>query len=99
MKLAPSTLLKKIEHQHNRCFYCGQCLDDVIYEIDHIKPFLIYKDGTVKNLCLCCRTCNSIKRDKELYEFKQALMVRCPHFLISGKFYFEILNLLAIVLI
>lgn len=98
MKLSDNTITKMLNTQNGNCYYCGIKL--IIgyrgignIDIDHIKPFSKYKDGTRKNLCLSCRDCNSIKLDKDIPEFKQICLSKYPSKLIDGLFYFEQIKL------
>lgn len=93
MKLAERTFNKKVAKQHGRCFYCGELLSQGPIEIDHILPFSTHKNGQVNNLCLCCKSCNRLKGNKSLLEFKWEVERRCPVRLVRGMFYYEFLNL------
>jgi CRISPR/Cas system Type II protein with McrA/HNH and RuvC-like nuclease domain len=93
MKLAERTFQRKLSEQHGRCFYCGELLANPLIEIDHILPFSIHRNGQVNNLCLSCRSCNRLKGDKTLAEFKIEVQQRCPVRLVRGMLYFEFLNL------
>ena len=91
--LPPKTRHKKLNIQRGRCFYCGVDLIGwgLDIEEDHILPFSKYKNGTVNNMCLCCKECNRKKSDKELDEFKKIL--RKEDKLFRGQFYFEFLRI------
>lgn len=90
MKLSDSFYEKRMLQQNGRCYYCGEklILENGLTHIDHIKPFSKYKDGTRQNLCLACKTCNSIKRDLELINFRELCKLR-GIIIKKGKFYFE----------
>ena len=47
------------------CGYCGEAIADDEVTLDHVVP--VSKGGTdrVKNMVLCCTTCNNKKGDKE----------------------------------
>ena len=57
------------------CQYCGIHIEDSI-TIDHIIPFS--KNGTddSSNLIICCKKCNSMKRDSDLNDFRETLFLK-----------------------
>lgn len=46
------------------CAYCGKETDDVSRSLDHIMPQSRGGEHTLENLVVCCRRCNSAKRDR-----------------------------------
>jgi len=94
MKLPERTRRKKLELQHNKCYYCGlDFTENTKTEIDHILPFSKYHDSSNKNLCISCKECNRQKSNKSIKEFRKLLNIKNPNKLIRGLFYFEFLNL------
>jgi len=51
--------MKVVVRDGKRCSYCDA--DDVDLELDHIIPKSRGGSDNVKNLVLCCRTCNLAK--------------------------------------
>lgn len=71
-------LILLYEAQKGRCAYCGCSLLEVIkdgksIQFDHIEPKSKNGNDELKNLCLVCSWCNSVKRDKSMEEFMQYL--------------------------
>lgn len=83
---------KKYAEQHGRCFYCADELPEK-FEVDHILPFSVSRNGTVRNKCLCCIPCNRMKAARSIDNFRAVFETRCPGKLIRGLFYFEFLKL------
>ena len=56
-------------YSSNICHYCGAEISGKNKTIDHKIP--ISKGGTnaIENLCVCCRKCNSAKKDKTEAEY------------------------------
>lgn len=77
MSLKHSALYQK---QNGKCFYCGA---DLIvgtskaegWSLDHKTPRSKGGHNHFSNLVLCCRSCNSIKRDIEFETFEGMLKV------------------------
>ena len=73
------------------CFYCGVKLIPEIITWDHIIARDNGGNGTVKNLCACCKGCNAIKGVYSIEKFRDIL---CKS---KGKkeytFWFEVLRL------
>jgi len=91
MKLSDSFYNKRIEQQKGKCFYCGcnlivGCGGNV--NIDHILPFSKYRNGTRDNLCLSCKTCNMIKIDLVVEEFREKCR-KINAVLKNDEFYYE----------
>lgn len=81
--------------QRGKCYYCGCKLVlgyDGNVNIDHVKPFSKYRDGTRGNLCLSCSNCNSFKSDLDMEDFR----IKCRNrniILKRNKFFFERRNI------
>ena len=63
--------------------YCGVSLKEGEFTIDHIQPK--YKGGSscIDNLFLCCKSCNSRKKNRTLKEFRfyaSLYAYKMPHF-------------------
>lgn len=62
------------ERSNKRCAYCKRPLTSSEFTIDHVKPrasFSSKSDADADdNLCVCCRKCNSAKRDLSVKQFK-----------------------------
>ena len=68
------SLIKKVYSDSNgNCFYCGCSHVENIMEIDHFRSFSKSKDGTIENFVLSCKSCNRIKRDNSIEEFRAIL--------------------------
>lgn len=93
MKLPEKTYKKKYAIQHGRCFYCGIPLDETPVEVDHIIARALKGDGTRANLCLACVSCNRLKCDMSVPEFKALITVMRPDKLIRGMLYCEFINI------
>lgn len=63
--------IKLLYSQHS-CFYCKKELSEHEISIDHKIP--VSRGGTNKlsNLVICCRSCNSKKRNKTEIEYRSA---------------------------
>ena len=57
------------------CVYCGSGLEDegVTLSLDHIVPVSQGGDNGSRNLVTCCRKCNSVRGDRPLDAFAQAV--------------------------
>ena len=52
------------------CLYCGESLGDgVELTLDHIIPRSVVVDNRPSNLVTACRQCNTVRGDRELFEF------------------------------
>lgn len=49
-----------------RCHWCGTKVVGKRIVFDHVIPLSKGGTHTIGNLCACCRTCNSMKKDREL---------------------------------
>jgi len=56
-----------------KCAYCGIDIIGKNYHIDHIVPFSKCEENDVYNLVPTCVSCNMIKKDKSLEEFRQIM--------------------------
>lgn len=45
-------------------------MDEMSATIDHLKPVSKGGHSSPENIVICCKTCNSSKRDKTLEEFR-----------------------------
>ena len=91
MDLAKGTKRKLKEEVNERCFYCGCKLVDSIITWSHIIPRSMGGNGTKRNLCACCRGCNSIKANNDIEEFRE--IMQDSQEVEYYKFYFEKLGL------
>ncbi len=53
-----------------RCFYCGVKLDKQNRSIDHFVPLAKGGRHSIENLVAACQSCNSSKKDKYYYQWK-----------------------------
>lgn len=53
----------------NICWYCGICLDDREFHVDHIHPKSKGGGDDILNLALACAMCNRAKHNKDLRTF------------------------------
>lgn len=59
-------LRKKVYEVRGKvCFYCGKDAD----QIDHIIPTSKGGSDRLDNVVPCCRSCNSSKQDKDVYDW------------------------------
>jgi len=68
-----SVLLQVVARDGFECRYCKSSIDPGNVTIDHIIPLVAGGDSSFGNLCVCCKTCNSRKRDKPLAEFQRLI--------------------------
>lgn len=64
----------QLKRQGGKCYYadCGHCDIKSSYEIEHVIP--ITRSGSrndISNIVLCCRSCNSKKKDKLPHEWPE----------------------------
>lgn len=69
--LTINQLLDKYSRNNGYCEYCSR----IVYpktklSVDHVIPFNRGGVNTIENVALCCRSCNSKKRDNSLEQFK-----------------------------
>ena len=58
--------LKTLDHGRQVCIYCGST-EDLCH--DHLIPKAKGGPDTIHNVVIACKTCNSSKRDKDLFEW------------------------------
>ena len=64
--------MKKLKlPQSNRCCYCRDKLEESEKTREHIVPLKRGGNNTCKNVKTCCYSCNQLKQDKTLLEFKE----------------------------
>lgn len=57
---------------NGRCWYCGDELNPFTnFSIDHVVPRIAGGSNDPHNLVPCCSSCNSIKRDRPLEDFRR----------------------------
>lgn len=62
------------EHSDKCCYYCGCKLAENTYKADHKYPFSKGGKTDFSNLVPCCRTCNTVKADYTIDEFRRNLI-------------------------
>lgn len=62
-----------LEAQSYLCYYCGEDLDKVNYEVDHYVPLAKNGSNDPSNLVIACMPCNRAKKDKMPDEFIASL--------------------------
>ena len=88
MQIAKGTKRKLLEEVNGRCFYCGCKLVDSIISFDHIVAKSKGGNGTKRNMCACCRGCNSIKNYSKSIEGFREIMQESQE-VEYYEFYFE----------
>jgi hypothetical protein len=72
------------EKSNGVCWYCGRALtfdnSSRGYCFDHQTPESLGGRRTVENLVLCCRSCNSKKRNRNLEQYRQWYFAYVPTF-------------------
>lgn len=66
-----------------RCAYCGCKLNELNYSVDHLQPKSKGGTNEEENLFLCCKSCNSRKKNRTLEELRFYLSLKffnMPHF-------------------
>lgn len=63
-----SDIIKMVESQNYRCWWCGERLGDD-WHIDHRVPLSRGGTSDLGNLCASCPSCNLKKHDKMPWEF------------------------------
>ena len=61
--------LQKLAFYGNKCLYCRMELDSKSITRDHKIPLIKGGLNFLSNIAPCCRSCNSSKCDKSIYEF------------------------------
>ena len=74
MGITKSGLIILHEKQKGKCAYCGcsllsEAIDGRPPEVDHIVPKGKGGDNRIENLCLSCKWCNGVKRNRTKGEF------------------------------
>lgn len=82
MKIGKIKFAKVFAKTNGRCAYCG---DDISKEssVDHITPKSKGGGYNEENLFLCCKSCNSRKKNRTLKEFRfyaSLYAYEMPHF-------------------
>lgn len=70
------TKLELIHTKGKHCAYCGELLNEKTLCIDHIYPIAKGGSNWIRNLNPCCQSCNSLKRDHSLSDFRLLLAAR-----------------------
>ena len=72
------------------CVWCGSGLEDegVTLSLDHVVPVSRGGRNVSRNLVTSCRKCNSVRSDRSLLDFAQAV----ANYLNSGVTYREIMR-------
>jgi CRISPR/Cas system Type II protein with McrA/HNH and RuvC-like nuclease domain len=75
MSKSISTIINLYDKQKGLCEYCKNSLinelkNNKLIHIDHMKPKSDHGKNDIKNLCLVCRSCNSMKHTKTAEEFR-----------------------------
>lgn len=70
MKISEFKFAKVYAKTKGRCAYCGEDLSTGSYSIDHIIPKSKGGTNNIENLFLCCKSCNSRKKNRTLNEFR-----------------------------
>ena len=65
--------LKVYNKYGGRCAYCGKKIKYEDFEIDHKIPKIIKGGNGEKNLMPACKSCNRLKFDLNIEEFKEKL--------------------------
>ena len=83
MKTSKVKFAKVYAKTNGKCAYCGVELKENEISIDHIQPKSKGGTNTEDNLFLCCKSCNSRKKNRTLKEFRFYSSLKSyemPHF-------------------
>lgn len=92
MPVKPQDLAKKVLDRKGQCAYCDNKLKWDGMTLDHVIPLSSgYKEHSTRNLVVCCKPCNSSKRDKPVFEWLKDCDRTSPEWLdkLSGQNWFE----------
>jgi len=59
--------------QNSPCFYCNTALNQKTATMDHVLPISAGGRSTKDNLVVCCKSCNSKKKDLSMAEWGKYL--------------------------
>lgn len=68
-EVTPKDIQKLINRHDGCCVYCGIKPTNEPMQIDHVVPISKGGSNTIGNLLPACRSCNSSKRDKFLFQW------------------------------
>ena len=71
-----SKRIKVMHRDKQTCQYCGELVDWETYTLDHINPKTLGGDNALENLVVACRSCNSTKNSRSLYDFRKIMTFR-----------------------
>jgi HNH endonuclease len=71
-----SVLLQVVARDGFVCVYCQTKLDPANITLDHRIPLILGGESTLENLCVCCKTCNSVKSDRLMTPIAQQKRLR-----------------------
>ena len=83
MKVNKLKFAKVYAKTEGKCAYCGAELKECEITIDHIQPKCKGGNSCTDNLFLCCKSCNSRKKNRTLKEFRfyaSLYAYEMPHF-------------------
>lgn len=73
------------ERDQDRCRYCGRLLRGDRLYLDHVVPKIRGGPHDPSNLVVCCRPCNSHKRDRLPHEAGMRLLLPATHVKSPGR--------------
>jgi len=59
--------------QNSSCYYCGEALNQKNATMDHVLPISAGGRSTKDNVVVCCKSCNSKKKDLSITEWEKYL--------------------------
>ena len=71
---------------NGRCAYCGKKIELKDFEIDHKIPKINNGENEKSNLMPACKSCNKLKTDLNIEQFKKKLYIRG---IIKKELYFQ----------
>lgn len=86
-------LAKKVIAQQIKCAYCDNRFKWNEMTLDHVIPLSSgYREHSVRNLVICCKPCNSSKRDKPVFDWLRECDRSIPDWLdkLSSQDWFDI---------